>query len=78
MYSLILKTLNCLLETKNIEPINKHTKLQHETLNLVTEILKTKIFKLETKTVRLHENQKFDQKKVELITKKNLKPEYKN
>ena len=47
MYSLILKTLNCLLETKNIEPINKHKKLQHETL--VTKILKTKIFKLEKK-----------------------------
>ena len=61
MYSLILKTLNCLLETKNIEPINKHKKLQHETL--VTKILKTKIFKLETKTVRLNENQKFDKKR---------------
>ena len=78
MYSLILKILNCFLETKNIEPINKHKKLQHETLNLITKILKTKIFKLETKTVRLHENQKFDIKKVELITKKNLNPEHKN
>ena len=52
MYSLILKILNCFLETKNIEPINKHKELQHETLNLITKILKTKIFKLETKTLR--------------------------
>ena len=38
MYSFILKTLNCVLETKKIEPINKYKKLQHETLNMITKI----------------------------------------